>query len=71
MHIISTLKERHSTALEFVKLQQLAYYVKTLLYNRHKTAILTSYLYNIHTELVFVNKDVKGKEPTGENPVSQ
>ena len=72
MHIISTLRERRSTALEFVKLQQLAYsYVQTLLYNRHKTTILTSYLYNMQTELIFVNKDVKGKEPTAENPVIQ
>ena len=31
VHIISTLKERHSTALEFVKLQQVALYVQTLL----------------------------------------
>ena len=61
MHIISTLKERHSTAIEFVKLQQLAWYVRTLLYNRHKTAILTCYLYNIQTELILVNKDVKGR----------
>ena len=36
-----------------------------------ETAILTSYLYNKQTELIFVNNDVKSREPTAENPVSQ
>ena len=46
---------QHSSLLSYRAL-----YVQTLLYNRHKTAILTPYL-DIQTELIFVTKDVKGK----------
>ena len=45
--------------------------MQTLQYNRYKTTIMTPYLYNMQTELILVNKDVKGKKPTAENQVSQ